>query len=82
MGSVYAETTVSGQSQVIEYLGRYTHKITISNHRIQSIESGKVSFTYKRLRRWCPEDNDFLWSALNFFFYVDSHAYITSSLQN
>ena len=33
--------------QVIEYLGRYTHKIAISNHRLQSINDGKVSFTYK-----------------------------------
>ncbi len=32
---------------MVEYLGRYTHKIAISNHRIQSIEAGKVSFAYK-----------------------------------
>jgi hypothetical protein len=32
---------------VIEYLGRYTHKIAISNHRIKNIEEGKVSFSYK-----------------------------------
>jgi hypothetical protein len=44
---VYAKQPFAGPSQVIEYLGRYTHKIAISNHRIQSIESGKVSFTYK-----------------------------------
>jgi len=32
---------------VIEYLGRYTHKIAISNHRLQKQENGKVDFTYK-----------------------------------
>ena len=34
---------------VIEYLGRYTHKVAISNHRIQSIneEEGNVTFGYK-----------------------------------
>jgi hypothetical protein len=36
-----------GPQQVIEYLGRYTHKIAISNHRIKSIEKNKISFTYK-----------------------------------
>jgi len=28
-------------------LGRYTHKVAISNHRIQSIDNGKVVFKYK-----------------------------------
>ena len=32
---------------MIEYLGRYTHKIAISNHRIQNIDNGKVAFSYK-----------------------------------
>jgi hypothetical protein len=33
---------------VIEYLGRYTHKVAISNQRIQSInEDGTVTFEYK-----------------------------------
>ncbi|MFN5849222.1 MAG: transposase, partial [Chitinophagales bacterium] len=32
---------------VVEYLGRYTHKIAISNHRIQKIESDTVTFGYK-----------------------------------
>ncbi|AMM41893.1 Transposase, IS801/IS1294 [Candidatus Desulfofervidus auxilii] len=29
---------------VLEYLGRYTHRIAIGNHRILKIEDGKVSF--------------------------------------
>lgn len=44
---VYAKQPFGGPEQVIEYLGRYTHKVAISNHRIISIEDGKVSFRYK-----------------------------------
>jgi Putative transposase/Transposase zinc-binding domain len=38
-----------GPQAVIEYLGRYTHKVAISNHRIHSIneENGTVTFGYK-----------------------------------
>ena len=32
---------------MIEYLGRYTHKIAISNHRIQSMDNGEVTFSYR-----------------------------------
>ena len=42
--------TASGPQSVVEYLGRYTHKIAISNHRIQNIEAGKVTFSYKDYR--------------------------------
>ena len=44
---VYAKSPFGGPAQVIEYLGRYTHKVAISNHRIVSIDDDKVSFTYK-----------------------------------
>lgn len=44
---VYAKQPFLGPKQVIEYLGRYTHKIAISNHRIKNIENGKVTFSYK-----------------------------------
>ena len=44
---VYAKTPFGGPQQVIEYLGRYTHKVAISNHRIVSTDDDKVSFTYK-----------------------------------
>jgi len=44
---VYAKQPFGGPAQVIEYLGRYTHKVAISNHRIVSIDDDKVSFTYK-----------------------------------
>ncbi len=46
---VYAKAPFGGPQAVIEYLGRYTHKVAISNHRIQSIneQTGAVTFTYK-----------------------------------
>lgn len=47
---VYCKRPFFGPSQVIEYLGRYTHKIAISNHRIKSLESGYVRFMVKDYR--------------------------------
>ncbi len=44
---VYAKQPFGGPAQVIEYLGRYSHKVAISNHRIKSIDNGKVTFSYK-----------------------------------
>src|SRR5574337_2173418 len=44
---VYAKQPFMGPKQVIEYLGRYTHKIAISKHRIKEIQNGKVTFSYK-----------------------------------
>lgn len=46
---VYAKAPFGGPHSVIEYLGRYTHKVAISNHRICSINKGDdtVSFDYK-----------------------------------
>ena len=44
---VYSKRPFFGPQQVIEYLGRYTHRVAISNHRIQSIENGQVCFTAK-----------------------------------
>lgn len=44
---VYGKRPFGGPKQVIEYLGRYTHKVAISNHRIVSIENDKVGFRYK-----------------------------------
>ncbi len=44
---VYAKAPFGGPQQVLRYLGRYTHRIAISNRRIISLREGKVSFTYK-----------------------------------
>lgn len=45
--SGYAKSPCSGPEKVLEYLGRYTHRIAISNYRIRSFENGKVVFTWK-----------------------------------
>ena len=47
---VYAKNPFSGVKSVIEYLGRYSHKIAISNHRIKAIKDNKVCFTYKNYK--------------------------------
>ena len=47
----YAKRPFAGPQQVLEYLGRYTHRVAISNHRIVSIDNGKVSFTYRDRER-------------------------------
>ena len=47
---VYAKRPFGGPKQVIEYLGRYTHKVAISNHRIQEVTPAEVTFSYKDYR--------------------------------
>jgi len=47
---VYAKRPFAGAASVIEYLGRYSHKVAISNHRIKAIEDDKVYFDYKNYR--------------------------------
>jgi hypothetical protein len=44
---VYAKQPFAGPEQVVAYLGRYSHKVAISNHRIKEVENGKVLFAYK-----------------------------------
>ena len=47
---VYVEPSFADARRVIKYLGRYTHRVAISNHRIKSIDGEKVSFMYKDYR--------------------------------
>ena len=44
---VYAKKPFGGPEQVFKYLGRYTHRVAISNHRIIKIKDDKVSFLYR-----------------------------------
>ena len=44
---VYAKAPFGGAEQVFRYLGRYTHRVAISNHRIVDLSDGKVTFTVK-----------------------------------
>lgn len=48
--NVYCKKTMGGPAQVISYLGRYTHRVAISNNRILSAQDGKVSFRWKDYR--------------------------------
>ena len=44
---VYSKPPMAGPEQVLRYLGRYTHRIAISNQRIASYQKGLVSFHYR-----------------------------------
>jgi hypothetical protein len=44
---VYAKRPFSSPETVLEYLGRYTHRVAISNRRIQSVADGRVTFLYR-----------------------------------
>ncbi len=45
--NVFAKQPFSGPVEVLLYIGRYTHRVAISNHRIVSIDNGQVLFEYK-----------------------------------
>lgn len=47
---VYAKPPFAGPQQVLDYVGRYTHRIAISNNRLLSIDDGKVCFRWKDYR--------------------------------
>ena len=44
---VYCKEPFANANSVIQYLGRYTHRVAISNERIVKIEDGKVTFKWK-----------------------------------
>ena len=47
---VYAKAPLGGPQQVLEYLGRYTHRVAISNRRLLALGDGQVSFEWKDYR--------------------------------
>lgn len=48
---VYAKRPFAHPMAVVEYLGRYTHKVAISNHRITALDNHTVTFGYKDYRK-------------------------------
>jgi hypothetical protein len=44
---VYSKSPFESAEMLIDYLGRYTHRIAIGNHRILKMEDGKVFFTWR-----------------------------------
>ena len=47
---VYAKPPFGGPEHVLEYLGRYTHRVAIANHRLVDFVDGEVSFRWKDYR--------------------------------
>ncbi len=48
---VYAKRPFAGPEQVLDYLGRYTHRIAIANQRLCSLDDDSVRFRYTDYRR-------------------------------
>jgi hypothetical protein len=44
---VHVQPPFGGPRRVLQYLARYTHRVAISNHRLRSLENGRVSFEWK-----------------------------------
>ena len=44
---VYAKAPFGGPDRVLDYLGRYTHRVAISSNRLEALKDGQVSFAYK-----------------------------------
>jgi hypothetical protein len=48
---VYAKPPFAGPEQVLAYLGRYTHRVALSNHRLRQCKDGYVTFRWKDYAR-------------------------------
>jgi len=48
---VYAKPAFGGPMQVLRYLGRYTHRVAISNHRLLAFDQERVTFRWKDYTR-------------------------------
>ena len=44
---VHTKAPFAGPEEVVRHIGRYTHRVAISNHRIVPVENGLVTFSYK-----------------------------------
>jgi len=47
---VYAKSSFGGPQQVLDYLGRYTHRVAIANSRLIALAGGQVRFRWKDYR--------------------------------
>lgn len=47
---VYCKSPFKKAAHVIRYIGRYTHRVALSNSRLLSMENGRVQFSYKDYR--------------------------------
>jgi hypothetical protein len=69
---VYCEKPFSCADNLIQYLGNYTHRVAISNHRIRNYQDGKVSFCYK----------DYKSAGINKMITLDADEFISRFLQH
>jgi hypothetical protein len=44
---VYAKKPFGSPAHVLDYLGRYTHRVALSNNRIRAVHNGEVTFAYR-----------------------------------
>ena len=47
---VYSQAPFAGPRKLLDYLGRYTHRVAISNHRILACKDGQVHYHYRDRR--------------------------------
>jgi hypothetical protein len=52
---VFAKRPFAGPQQVVDYVGRCTHRVAISNNRLLDMDGGQVRFTYKDYRADPPD---------------------------
>jgi predicted Zn-ribbon and HTH transcriptional regulator len=88
---VYCKAPFKKPEQVVRYIGRYTHRVAISNHRLISVDQGRVLFRYKDYRksRTCWDEMSlgvfefikrFLWHVLPVGFHKIRHyGFMTNS---
>ena len=48
---VYAKAPFAGPAHVLDYIGRYTHRVAIANHRLLDVRDGWVRFAYRNRRQ-------------------------------
>jgi hypothetical protein len=48
---VYAKAPLAGPAHVLDYVGRYTHRVAIANHRLLDVRDGCVRFAYRNRRQ-------------------------------
>ena len=69
---VYCQKPFTGPEGIIHYLGNYTHRVAISNHRIEAFENSEVTFSYK----------DYKSGSLQKSMTLDGHEFIRRFLQH
>jgi hypothetical protein len=48
---VYAQRPGAGPTQVLDYLGRSSHRVAMAHHRLLEVHDGRVRFTYRNRRQ-------------------------------